>query len=127
MISASLIRLDVINPVSCLLIGCRFADVVILMPRVLMENFLFVVAYLFAIFNTDKAVTLVFNSRTVKKATYAEESRLFRHFQTNLFKSFNNAWIKPIIILSIINTISQNIFCIFHFFVKAIMRSTLSQ
>lgn len=45
-----------------------------------MENFLFVVAYLFAIFDTDKTVTLVFDLGSVEETTYTEETGLFSHF-----------------------------------------------
>lgn len=42
----------------------------------LMEDSLFVVAYLFAIFNINKTITLIFNIKIVKKSIYTEESRL---------------------------------------------------
>ena len=71
--------LDVIDPVFSLLVCCRFTHIVVLIPRVLMENFHFSVGHLFTIFHTDKAVTLVFNLSSVEEAAYTEESRLFGH------------------------------------------------
>ena len=71
--------LDVIHPVFGLLVCRSFTHIVVLIPRVLMEDFNFSIGHLFTIFNTDKAITLVFDLSSVKKTTYAEESRLLRH------------------------------------------------
>ena len=57
--------LDVIDPVFGLLVCCRFTDIVILIPRVLMENFHFSIGYFFRVFDTDEAVTLVFDLGSV--------------------------------------------------------------
>lgn len=89
--------LDVIHPVFGLLVCCRFTHVVVLIPRVLMENFHFSIGHLFSIFHTDKAITLVFDLGPVEEATYTEESGLFGHGYINFFKSFNNSWIKRFI------------------------------
>ena len=77
--------LDVIDPVFGLLVCCRFTHIVVLIPRVLMENFHFSVGHLFAIFHTDKAVTLVFNLRSVEETTNTEEAGLFGHFTLTTF------------------------------------------
>ena len=68
--------LDVIHPISSLLVCCRLTHIVVLIPRVLMENFHFSIGHLFAIFHTDKATTLVFDLGSVKEAAYTEESGL---------------------------------------------------
>ena len=77
--------LDVIDPVFGLLICCRFTDIVVLIPRVLMENFHFSVGHLFTIFHTDKAITLVFDLSSVEETPNTEESRLFNHLCTSTF------------------------------------------
>ncbi len=56
-----------------------FTDIVILIPRILVKDFFFEVIHLFAIFDTDKAVTLVFDLSSVKETTYAEKAGLFGH------------------------------------------------
>ena len=71
--------LDVIDPIFGLLVCRSFTHIVVLIPRVLMEDFHFSIGHLFAIFHTDKAIALVFDLGSVKKTTYAEESRLLRH------------------------------------------------
>ena len=73
--------LDVIDPVFGLLVCCRFTHIVVLIPRVLMENFHFSVGHLFAIFHTDKAITLVFDLGSVEETTNTEESGLFGHWK----------------------------------------------
>jgi len=45
-----------------------------------MEYFLFGIDDIFAFFDADKAVTLVFDLRSVEKTANAEESGLFCHF-----------------------------------------------
>jgi hypothetical protein len=62
-----------------------------------MENFHFSISDRLSIFDTDKAITLVFNSRTVKKSTYAEESGLFSHLFTSTLKKLNQIMIKQFI------------------------------
>ena len=89
--------LDVIDPIFGLLVCCRFTRIVVLIPRILMENFHFSVGHLFTIFHTDKTVTLVFDLGSVEETTYTEESGLFGHGYINFFKSFNNSWIKRFI------------------------------
>lgn len=89
--------LNVIHPVFGLLVCCRFTDIVVMIPRVLMENFHFSVGHLFTIFHTDKTVTLVFDLSSIKETTNTEESGLFSHYYINFFKSFNNSRIKRFI------------------------------
>ncbi len=50
-----------------------------------MEYFHFSISNWFVIFETNKAVTLVFYSRTVKETTDAEESGLFGHLYSSTF------------------------------------------
>ena len=66
--------LDVIDPVFGLLVCCSFTDIVVLIPRVLMENFHFSIGHLFTIFHTDKAIALIFDLGSVEETTYTEES-----------------------------------------------------
>ncbi len=54
-------RWNIINPIVCLLVCRSFTNIVVMIPSILMEDFLFIVSYLFTIFDTDKAVTLVFD------------------------------------------------------------------
>ena len=75
--------LDVIDPVFGLLICRSFTHIVVLIPRVLMENLHFSVGHLFTIFHTDKAITLVFDLGSVEETTYTEESGLFGHYYIN--------------------------------------------
>ena len=77
--------LDVIDPIFGLLVCCRFTDIVVLIPRILMENFHFSVGHLFTIFHTDKAITLVFDLSSVEETTNTEESGLFCHLFTSTF------------------------------------------
>ena len=77
--------LDVIHPVFGLLGCCRFTDIVVLIPRVLMEDFHFSIGHLFSVFYTDKAVTLVFNLSSVEETTNTEESGLFGHLLRSTF------------------------------------------
>ena len=77
--------LDVIDPVFGLLVCCRFTHIVILIPRVLMENFHFSVGHLFGIFNTGEVITLVFDLRSVEETTNTEEAGLFGHFTLTTF------------------------------------------
>ena len=77
--------LDVIDPVFSLLVCCRFTHIVVLIPRVLMENFHFSIGHLFSVFYTDKAVTLVFNLSSVEETTNTEESGLFGHLLRSTF------------------------------------------
>ena len=77
--------LDVIDPVFGLLVCCRFTHIVVLIPRVLMENFHFSIGHLFSVFYTDKAVTLVFNLSSVEETTNTEESGLFGHLLRSTF------------------------------------------
>ena len=77
--------LDVIHPVFGLLGCCRFTDIVVLIPRVLMEDFHFSIGHLFAIFHTDKAFALVFDLGSVEETTNTEESGLFSHLCTSTF------------------------------------------
>lgn len=79
--------LDVIHPVFGLLVCRSFTDVVILIPRVLMENFHFSIGHLFAIFHTDKAVALVFDLSSIEETTYTKESGLFCHLSNTLYKN----------------------------------------
>ena len=82
---SKLIGFNVIDPVFGLLVCCRFTHIVVLIPRVLMENFHFSVGHLFGIFHTDKAVTLVFNLSSVEETTNTEEAGLFGHFTLTTF------------------------------------------
>ena len=84
--------LDVIDPVFSLLVCCRFTHIVVLIPRVLMENFHFSIGHFFRVFNTDEAATLVFDLSSVEETTNTEETGLFRHF--NILNKFND---KPIL------------------------------
>ena len=77
--------LDVIDPVFGLLVCCRFTDIVILIPCILMEDFFFAVSHLFTIFDTDKAVALVFDLGSVKETTNTEEAGLFGHVLRSTF------------------------------------------
>ncbi len=79
--------LNVIHPVFGLLVCCRFTDIVVLIPRILMENFHFSVGHLFAIFHTNKAIALIFNLSSVEETTNTEESRLFRH---SIYSSYDS-------------------------------------
>ncbi|OBX27496.1 hypothetical protein A9J31_09685 [Acinetobacter gandensis] len=54
-----------------------------------MEDFLFMVIHLFTIFDSDKAVTLVFDLGSVEEATNTEEAGLFCHYYVNLFNHFS--------------------------------------
>jgi hypothetical protein len=45
-----------------------------------MEDFLFGISDIFAFFDTDKTVTLVFDLASVEEATDTEEAGLFGHF-----------------------------------------------
>lgn len=78
--------LDVIHPVFGLLVCCSFTHIVILIPRVLMENFHFSIGHFFRVFDTDKAVALVFDLSSIEETTNTEESGLFRHYYINFFK-----------------------------------------
>lgn len=104
--------LDVIDPVFGLLVCCRFTNILVLIPRVLMENFHFSVGHFFSVFDTDKAIALVFDLSSIKETTYTEESGLFSHYYINFFKSFNNSWIKRFIRwsvkLKLIDSINSN-------------------
>ena len=73
--------LDVIDPIFGLLVCCRFTRIVVLIPRILMENFHFSVGHLFTIFHTDKAVALVFDLGSVEEPTDTEEAGLFGHIK----------------------------------------------
>ena len=53
--------LDVIHPVFGLLVCCRFTNIIVMIPRIWMEDFTFSISHLFAIFDTDKTVALVFD------------------------------------------------------------------
>ncbi len=70
---------NIINPVACLLVYGGFTDIVIMIPSILMEDYLFMVSYLFTIFDTDKTVALVFDLSSVTETTNTEESGLFGH------------------------------------------------
>ncbi len=72
-------RWNIINPIFGLLVCRSFTNIVVMIPSILMEDFLFIVSYLFTIFDTDKAVTLVFDLGSVKEATDTEETGLFGH------------------------------------------------
>jgi len=52
-----------------------------------MEYFPFGIGDIFAFFDADKAVTLVFDLRSVEETTNTEESGLFGHF-TSTFNNF---------------------------------------
>ena len=56
-----------------------FTDIVILIPRILVKDFFFVVSHLFAIFDANKAFTLVFDLGSVEETIDAEEAGLFGH------------------------------------------------
>ena len=71
--------LDVIDPVFSLLVCCRFTHIVVLIPRVLMENFHFSISHVFRVFDTDEATALVFDLGSVEDTTNAEEAGLFGH------------------------------------------------
>ncbi len=68
---------NIINPVACLLVSRSFTNIIIMIPSILMEDFLFMVSHLFTIFDADKAIALVFNLSSIEETTNAEESRLF--------------------------------------------------
>lgn len=93
--------LDVIDPVFGLLVCRSFTHIVVLIPRVLMENFHFSIGHFFRVFNAYKAVALVFNLSSIEETTNTEESRLFSHFYINFFKSFFNMGIKRFICWSV--------------------------
>jgi len=59
-----------------------------------MEYFPFGIGDIFAFFDADKAVTLVFDLRSVEEATNTEEAGLFGHFTKSTFKSIFNLRIK---------------------------------
>jgi len=48
-----------------------------------MEYFLFGIGDIFAFFDADKAVTLVFNLGSIEEPTNTEEAGLFRHSLLN--------------------------------------------
>ena len=73
--------LDVIDPISCLLVCRSFTNIIVMIPRVLMEDFHFSVGHLFTIFHTDKAVALVFDLGSVEEPTDTEEAGLFGHIK----------------------------------------------
>jgi len=52
-----------------------------------MEYFPFGIGDIFAFFDADKAVTLVFDLRSVEETTNTEEAGLFGHF-TSTFNNF---------------------------------------
>lgn len=81
---------NIIDPVARLLVCGGFTDIVIMIPSVLMEDFFFMVSHLFTIFDTDKAVTLVFDLSSVQETTNTEETGLFGHFLHQLAKVFFN-------------------------------------
>lgn len=62
-----------------------------------MEYFLFGIGDIFAFFDADKAVALVFDLGSVKETANTEESGLFRHVLGQLAKSFFNVGIKRFI------------------------------
>lgn len=94
--------LDVIDPIFGLLVCRSFTHIVVLIPRVLMEDFHFSIGHFFRVFDTDKAVALFFNSRTVKKSTNTQEAGLFDHYYINFFKKpFCNTRIKRCIDASV--------------------------
>lgn len=59
-----------------------------------MEYFPFGIGDIFAFFDADKAVTLVFDLRSVEETTNTEEAGLFCHLVRSTFKSFFNMGIK---------------------------------
>ena len=77
--------LDVIEPVFSLLVCCRFTHIVVLIPRVLMENFHFSISHVFRVFDTDEATALVFDLRSIEETTNTEESGLFGHLLRSTF------------------------------------------
>ncbi|MNR84825.1 hypothetical protein D3C72_156390 [compost metagenome] len=76
---------DVIHPVFGLLVCRSFTHIVVLIPRVLMENFHFSIGYFFRVFNADKTIALVFDLSSVEETTNTEESGLFSHYYINFF------------------------------------------
>jgi len=78
-------RWNIINPVACLLVCGGFTDIVIMISSVLMEDFFFMVSHVFFIFDTDEAVTLVFDLGSVEETADAEEAGLFGHVLTSIF------------------------------------------
>ena len=88
---------NIINPVARLLICGAFTDIVVMIPSVRMENFLFGVSHIFRLFDADKAVALVFDLSSIKKTANTEESGLFGHVLGQLAKSFFNVGIKRFI------------------------------
>jgi len=53
-----------------------------------MENFHFSIDHFFRVFNTDKAIALVFDLRSVKETANTEETGLFGHFYINFLNHF---------------------------------------
>lgn len=62
-----------------------------------MEDFLFMVIHLFTIFDSDKAVALVFDLCSIKETTNTEKAGLFGHFLHQLAKVFFNVSITGVI------------------------------
>src|SRR5690606_22461421 len=79
---------NIINPVVRLLICSAFTDVIIMIPSVWMENFFFIVSHIFRLFDTDKAIALVFNLGSIKETANTEETGLFCHCYINLLNHF---------------------------------------
>ncbi|ODN53383.1 hypothetical protein A9Z54_12315 [Acinetobacter sp. 51m] len=69
-----------------------------------MEYFLFSIGDIFAFFDADKAVTLVFDLRSVEEATNTEEAGLFCHLVRSTFTSLKYVVIKRFIE----NTVKRN-------------------
>ncbi|OIJ38856.1 hypothetical protein BK820_02770 [Acinetobacter sp. LCT-H3] len=74
-----LIQWNIIDPVARLLVCDTFTDIIIMIPSVLMEDFLFIISHVFTIFDTDKTVALVFDLGSIEEPTNTEESGLFGH------------------------------------------------
>lgn len=79
---------NVIYLVFGLLVCCSFIYIVILILCVLMENFYFLVGYLFIIFYIDKVIILVFDLGFVEEIINIEEVRLFCYYYINLLNYF---------------------------------------
>jgi len=79
------VGLDVIYPVSGSLICRGFTHIVVVIPSIWMENFFFMVGHIFRLFDTDKAIALVFDLGSVKETANTQEAGLFGHLFTSTF------------------------------------------
>ena len=79
---------NIINPIFGLLVSRSFTDIIVVIPSVLVKDFLFMVSHVFSIFDTDKTVALVFDLSSIEETTDTEEAGLFGHVLTSTSLNF---------------------------------------